>query len=795
MERLISFIVLILLASYAAASGVNIYQKDLNVYDGNIIVEGGGILGATNLLDVYSNTIVHGNLDAVGITADSGSAGSVTVSNSLIVSGTSVLHNVIPGSGEWNIGTGNERWSWIFARGIDANNQICLAGSCITSWDDVNKGGVVGNGTPNYVVKWGNSGTELNTSQIYDNGTNVGIGTASPSYKLDVNGNVNIANGAIVKGYSGTTPWWGWTKAIDISSASGPQYRTITYTNPPNSKGWMLAFHGSNDYFAIAHTSNAWSTGSIYVYVSGTGAVGIGTTSPGAKLDVAGTVNANGYSVGGTTIIDSSRNVNNVNSIKTNSIYVPPSSYVTIYVSPDGTGDCTSSNPCSLDYALTNKLPEAVEIILNPGTYTISNNYVIRNRWIYFKGNGTSPEDVNVFFQTYVSGSYNKAYSIMFDNSRVILSNLLLSQAGKANSSYGWAIGGGDGVPIVLGNGSGEGFSELYLDSVAIVQREPWFISAKHNFADISFNGKMEINAMDDAQVLIITDFGYATIHYWNNGFSLNVPAGYKIISGYGLWNFTGSFPSAYLPNYYIPTALGIGTTSPAYTLDVSGNIHASGDIISSSALRTPILYDEDNSSYKLDPDSFSKLNELNVNTLNGSTPITTSNIGQHAVTQVAVGTGLNGGGGPGSITVSLDTSYTDARYVNASGDTMTGNLTIQGTNPYLVLYDTDTSAAFKRKYILGYDDRVGFDYYDGTNWREYFKFYSSGLAWIYGDVQAERFVDRDNTGYYIDPASTSKVSEINATGSVVTNRITDSAGNPRIEFNTDSGSVIVYVG
>ncbi len=634
MERIITLVLVVLITlQCAAASGITIVNKDLNVQDGNIVLSNGGIIGIPNLLDIFSSTIVHGSLDATDITSDTLATGTVTISNGLVVGGTTTLRNTLPGSGEWNVGAQTGRWDWIFGRNIDASNQICLAGTCITSWDDVNKGGVVGNGSTNYIVKWGSSGTELNTSQIYDNGTNVGIGTASPSYKLDVNGNVGIENGVVVKGYSDTTSWWGWTKAIDISSGSGPQYRSITYTNPPNNKGWMLAFHGSNDYFAIAHTSSAWSTGSIYLYISGTGNVGIGNTSPGAKLDVSGTVNASGYSVGGTTIVDSSRNVTNVSSVKTNSIYTPPSNYVTLYVSQNGTGNCTSSNPCSLDYALTNKLPEAVEIILAPGTYTVSNNYIIRNRWIYFKGNGTSPEDVNVFFQTYVSGSYNKAYSMMFDNSRVIFSNLLLSQAGKANNSYSWAIGGGDGVPIVLGNGSGEGFSELYLDSVVIVQREPWFISTKHNFADISFNGRMEINAMDDAQVLIVTDFGYATIHYWNNGFSLNVPAGYKIISGYGLWNFTGSFPRAYLPDYYIPTELGIGTTTPSEKLEVAGNIKAS------------------------------------------------------------------------------------------------------------------------------------------------------------------KLIDRENSGYYIDPAANSKISNITVTGAVATDRIEDTAGTPRIEFNTSSGSVIVYVG
>src|SRR3989338_5334801 len=60
-------------------------------------------------------------------------------------------------------------------------------------------GGVTGAGSTNYVTKWTNNanpGALSTTSSIYDNG-NVGIGTAGPTQKLEVAGNVKITGAGI----------------------------------------------------------------------------------------------------------------------------------------------------------------------------------------------------------------------------------------------------------------------------------------------------------------------------------------------------------------------------------------------------------------------------------------------------------------------------------------------------------------------------------------------------------------------------------------------------------------------
>lgn len=63
-------------------------------------------------------------------------------------------------------------------------------------------GSVDGNGTTNYISKWSDSNT-LTDSVIFDNGTNVGIGTSSPTNKLQVSGTVQ----ANVTAGSGSVPF------------------------------------------------------------------------------------------------------------------------------------------------------------------------------------------------------------------------------------------------------------------------------------------------------------------------------------------------------------------------------------------------------------------------------------------------------------------------------------------------------------------------------------------------------------------------------------------------------------
>jgi hypothetical protein len=131
-------------------------------------------------------------------------------------------------------------------------------------------------GTTNYLSKFTGS-TTLGNSLVYDNGTNVGIGTTSPAYKLDVNGTIGFP-------YSGSN-----ANYIEQGNALG--YGRI---RPFNNSG---LFGFDTNYTAGGGYDFAYN-GSSVIRVTSAGNVGIGTTAPGYKLEVnGGPINiVNGYS-------------------------------------------------------------------------------------------------------------------------------------------------------------------------------------------------------------------------------------------------------------------------------------------------------------------------------------------------------------------------------------------------------------------------------------------------------------------------------------------------------------------
>lgn len=67
----------------------------------------------------------------------------------------------------------------------------------INPWTRIDGNGVSVSGTTNYLAKF-TSGTAVGNSQLFDNGTNVGIGSTTPGYKFDVNGGIRAQGHSII---------------------------------------------------------------------------------------------------------------------------------------------------------------------------------------------------------------------------------------------------------------------------------------------------------------------------------------------------------------------------------------------------------------------------------------------------------------------------------------------------------------------------------------------------------------------------------------------------------------------
>jgi hypothetical protein len=129
-------------------------------------------------------------------------------------------------------------------------------------------------GTTNYLPKM-TSATTMGCSQVYDDGTNVGIGTTAPAYKIDVQGGNGRINNVFLGDVGHGSGWGGWSHSLSANTSGYGILQSsdgsYTLINKQNTGGGYIGFRVANvDQAVILNNGN----------------MGIGTTGPGTKLHV-----------------------------------------------------------------------------------------------------------------------------------------------------------------------------------------------------------------------------------------------------------------------------------------------------------------------------------------------------------------------------------------------------------------------------------------------------------------------------------------------------------------------------
>jgi hypothetical protein len=358
----------------------------------------------------------------------------------------------------------------------------------------------------------------------YDTG-NVGIGTTSPSYKLDVNGTMNVTSGLRANGSTGSSG------QVLTSSGGGAM-------------SWTTVSSGG---------SSPWTTSGSDIYRS-SGKVGIGTSSPVRYLDVAGSLSA---SSGGILIRNGDTNTASINAPQITFGWNGNDQYKHFIRTRHNSGSADNS----IDFYVCNGTSN------NSLTSGVTHNLTLESGNV---GIGTTSPS----YKLDVNGTMNVTSGLRANGSTGSSGQVLTSSGGGAMSwttvssggSSPWTTSGSD---IIYNTGNVIIGSYITHDG----DSDTYFGFPGSNQFVLRTGGIDRLNIDSSGRLTVPT---YIT-HTGDTDTFFGFPSGdtFKIT--------TGGTDRLRITN---SGNVGIGTASPSHTLHVVGDIYASGNVTAYSDVR-----------------------------------------------------------------------------------------------------------------------------------------------------------------------------------------------------------------
>ena len=483
-----------------------------------------GVVVASTLLSATGNSNTVGAIITTGGNVGIGTTSpnyTLDVTGSFRLNSTAVQNFVIGSTS----GTTNNSMYLVSSHG---NLQIGIAGGAGSFNNSSIAGDVVIRSSKNLMLQSG----ELSPNLYIATSGNIGIGTTAPAYKLQVNGDISFpyGNGIYVGGQT-------YPKAIE-SVWQNSQDQLVFYTPGANSNTAKLC---------LQHNGN----------------VGIGTTAPGTTLDVSGTIRA---STSLTTGALYSTNLTSTNVVATNvsagtlnlstgltsaSAQITNANVTTSTVATLLNTNAVSTNISSATLNLSTGLTTATARMSNltvtnisSNNITVADNYNVGAIQLGSTINSTT-SNINLY------GPFTDGYGYIQVGSatNTTSANLRLTRWGTNNatianfqvySQTSAFLGGNVGIACT---------APTHLFSVGIAPNG-------------TTKGSISINTSDESRYHL---FNYAGVAEWLFGQKSSSRSDFtfsKLVLGTETDYLTISTGGN----------VGIGTTAPAYTLDVTGS-------------------------------------------------------------------------------------------------------------------------------------------------------------------------------------------------------------------------------